>query len=219
VSEASTRKRVRMVLAAGLLTVIAVLAVELSGSAPRTAGSNHVVPTVFAATVPGGGIVCQPVVPPPGAMSAVRLLIGTYGRPVPPLVIRFLSVAGATVAQGRLAPGAREGDVTVRMRNAAQLSDAASVCVRVGGSSTVVLAGERGPGGTETVNGKPVAGALSLMYVRRGSESWWQLLPTLDTRFGLGKASFFGDWTLPVLAILLLAVWVATARLLVQELR
>ena len=56
------------------------------------------------------------------------------------------------------------------------------------------------------------------MYLRPGSESWWQLLGVLDERFGFGKATFFGDWTLPVAALLLLGVWVATVRLLIREL-
>jgi hypothetical protein len=34
----------------------------------------------------------------------------------------------------------------------------------------------------------------------------------------LGKASFLGEWTLPVLAVLLLGVWIATVRLLAREL-
>ena len=44
------------------------------------------------------------------------------------------------------------------------------------------------------------------------------VLPTLSRRFGLGKASFFGDWTLPVVALILVGLWVAVARLLVREL-
>jgi hypothetical protein len=89
----------------------------------------------------------------------------------------------------------------------------------VGGSSNVAIGGQAGPGGTERVDGKPEPGNISLLYFRPGSESWWQLLPTLVTRFGLGKASFFGGWTLPVLALLLLALWVGTVRLLIRELR
>jgi len=34
-----------------------------------------------------------------------------------------------------------------------------------------------------------------------------------------GKAPVFGSWTLPVLAVLMLAIWVGAARLLVRELR
>lgn len=218
-TEPARRKSVRVVLAAGVVIVIAVLVLEMSRSAPRTAGSDHVATPVFSAALPHGGVVCQPVEPPPEAMAAVRLLMGTYGRPVPALAVRFLSVAGVTVSRGTLAPGAREGYLTVPMRRTGELSDAASVCVRVGGASRVVLAGERGPGGTETINGKPAPGVISLDYLRPGSESWWQLLPTITTRFGLGKAPFFGDWTLPVMALLLVALWVGTLRLLSGELR
>ncbi len=40
----------------------------------------------------------------------------------------------------------------------------------------------------------------------------------LDERFGLGKASLFGDWTLPAMALALLGVWIAAVRLLAKEL-
>jgi len=74
-----------------------------------------------------------------------------------------------------------------------------------------------GPG-SEQVAGVPQPGRISVVYLRPGSESWWQLLPTLSQRFGLGKASFFGDWTLATVALLLLGVWVGTVRLLRREL-
>jgi hypothetical protein len=57
------------------------------------------------------------------------------------------------------------------------------------------------------------------MYLREHRESWWQLLPTLVDRFGLGKASLIGDWTLPTVAVLFLGTWVAVVRLLLRELR
>ena len=49
---------------------------------------------------------------------------------------------------------------------------------------------------------------MSFFYLRAGSESWWHLLPAIDHRFGLGKAAVFGDWTLPVLVLMLAGVWV-----------
>jgi hypothetical protein len=70
----------------------------------------------------------------------------------------------------------------------------------------------------EVVDGSQQPGRISLLYLRAGSESWWQLLPTLSRRFGLGKASFFGAWTLPLAALLLLGVWVSAVRLLLREL-
>jgi hypothetical protein len=71
---------------------------------------------------------------------------------------------------------------------------------------------------TEVVDGRQQPARISLVYLRARSESWWQLLPTLTRRFGLGKASFFGAWTLPLAALLLLGVWVSAFRLLLREL-
>lgn len=209
---------VRVVLAVGVLLILGVFALEMSGKATRTAGSDHVGTPAFAAIVPGGGTTCQPVSPPPPDTGSVRLLIGTYGRPVPTLTLRFLS-SGVGIGGGALAAGAQQGWVTVPLRYMRPVAGPVTVCLRIGGRSKVAIAGESGPGGTERVNGKPQPGDIGLLYNRRGRESWWQLLPTLDTRFGLGKASFFGDWTLPVMAILLIGIWVATIRLLDRELR
>jgi hypothetical protein len=108
--------------------------------------------------------------------------------------------------------------VHIPLTQSSDLPLASRACLHVSGTAKVALAGEYGPGNPETIDGKPQAASISLIYLRRGRESWWQLLPTLDTRFGLGKASLFGDWTLPVLAALLLAVWAATIRLVWREL-
>jgi hypothetical protein len=210
----------RVLLGVALLLVAGVIALDMSGRAPRTAGSDHVAPSVFSATVPGGGLLCQSVPGVPGDAASAQLLIGTYGHPVPRMQLRFVDSAGADVAVGRLPAGAREGPVSIPLRRQLGSRPATHMCLRVGGTSTVVLGGEGGPLGSssELVNGHPQPGRISLIYVRHGDESWWQLLPTLDRRFGLGKASFFGEWTLPVLALLLLCVWGATARLLTREL-
>ena len=205
----------RVALGLALLAVLAVLVLDMSGSAPRGAGSDHISPVVFAATVPGGGSVCQPIAPLPSDARRVQLLIGTYGRPVPELGVTFGGAGGAVIAQGTLPAGGKEGTVTLPIHRVAR-GEAASFCLHVGGRSTVVLGGEGGPIGatSELVNGQAQSGRVSLLYLRGGSESWWELLPSLDHRFGLGKASLFGDWTLPAMALLLLGVWVCAVRLL-----
>ena len=58
-----------------------------------------------------------------------------------------------------------------------------------------------------------------MLYLRAGEESWWQLIPTLSERFGLGKAPLYGAWSLLLAALLLLGVWIAVFRLLARELR
>jgi len=210
-------KAARLALGLALLLVLAVLVLDMSGSAPRGTGSDHNNPAVFAATVPGGGSVCQPIVPLPLDAARVQLLIGTYGRPVPALSLSFNGARGA-LAAGSLAAGSKEGTITIPIHRLA-VGEASSFCLHVGGHSPVVFGGEGGPIGasSELVDGRAQGGRVSLLYLRGGSESWWQLLPSLDHRFGLGKAYVFGDWTLPVLALMLLGVWVAAIRLLLRE--
>jgi hypothetical protein len=207
------------VLGAALLVVAGTLALDMSGRAPRTAGSDHTATPVFSATVPAGGRLCQGHVSLPDDAARVQFLLGTYGHPVPDLKLSFIDAGGNPVAEAHLPAGAREGLLTIpidRVRRA----PATAACLRVGGMYNVVLGGESGPvnPGSAVVDGHPQPGRIGLFYFRSGSESWWQLLPELGRRFGIGKASFFGDWTLLLATLALLAVWVGAVRLLVREL-
>jgi hypothetical protein len=210
----------RLVLAVALLIVTGVLALDMSGSAPRSAGSDHTSTPVFAAAVPAGGLLCQPSAFLTGDAARVQLLVGTYGHPVPDLRLLFTTAAGAEAGAGHLPAGAKEGLVTISIRVVHGLSTETNFCLRVGASTNIVLGGEGGPvnPSSSVVNGARQPGRVGMLYFRRGQETWWQLLPALTQRFGLGKDSFFGDWTLPAVALLLLAVWAATARLIIREL-
>jgi hypothetical protein len=212
--------RVRVVLGVALLAVAGAFVLDMSGRAPRTAGSDHISPAVFSATMVGRGVLCQPGVSLPEDAARVQLLVGTYGRPAPDLRIDFLGTAGTVVATGHLPAGAPEGYVTIPLARSAGAAPASRVCLHVGHSAKTVLGGEGGAFGanSEVVDGAAQPGRITLLYLRKGSESWWQLLPELARRFGLGKASFFGAWTLPVVALLLLGVWAGAVRLLLREL-
>jgi hypothetical protein len=85
----------------------------------------------------------------------------------------------------------------------------------------VTLVGERGSitRASEVVSHRRQGGRISIRYARAGEQSWWEMLGALDRRFGLGKASFFGDWTLLAAALALLGMWIATVRLLARELK
>jgi hypothetical protein len=212
--------RVKVVVALALALVAGALVIDMSGRAPRTAGSDHEPPVSFVATLHAGQELCQPQMVLPGDAQRMQLLVGTYGPPVPALSVRFLGTAGKLVASGRLAAGAAQGNVTIPLSYPHGGAAGGQLCIRVGGGKKTVLAGTvftPGPA-SEQVAGAPQAGRISVVYLRPGRESWWQLLPTLTKRFGLGKASFFGDWTLPAIAVLLLGVWIVAARLLVREL-
>jgi hypothetical protein len=209
-----------VVLAVGLCLTVALFAWEMSGAAPRTAGSNHLSPVVVSASVPRNGVLCQPVGPLPPDAAQVRLLAFPHG-PSPTLGAVFTDATGAIVAAGRTTAGVLPGEVTIPLNRTPGARPATNFCVYVGGSAALDLGGERGPinHDSERVNGKPQGGDISLIYLRRGRETWWDLLPVLSRRFGLGKASIFGTWTLPAVAALLLCVWAAAVRLLARELR
>lgn len=157
----------------------------------------------------------------PGDAQRVEVLVGTYGYPVPQLTASFSGSGGRALARGRLAAGGREGYVQVPLSYPHGATAAGTLCVRVGPAArSIVLGGDvftPGPS-SEQVDGRPQGGRIDVMYLRPGRESWWQLLGALDQRFGLGKASFFGAWTLPAMALLLLGVWIAAVRLLAREL-
>jgi hypothetical protein len=212
---------VRIVLVLGFAAVLIGLGIDMSRSAPRTAGSNLHRPAVFVAKVPPGGVLCQPSAPlPPDARRAL-MVMGTYGHPVPPGSVRFISSSGSVSAQGDLPAGATEGPISVSLTQIRGAAPAAHVCVRPTAQTAVALGGEPEPAGpqSERINGVPAPGIVSIIYERPGKESQWQLLPTLVHRFGRGKASFFGDWTLPACIVVVLGVWIGAARLLVRELR
>lgn len=211
--------RLRVALAAALLCVIGALALDMSGSAPRLSGTNHVNPLAFVVTVPPGGRLCQPAVALPPDTGSVKLLIASYGRPLPTISALLTGEDGERLASGELARGRKQGYVTIPLEPVRQRVRAGTLCIRFGGTSKLAFGGVGEPENAASVrvNGHIAEAKVSLYYLRPGSESWWELLPTLAQRFGFGKAAFFGSWTLPLVAFLLLATWVATIRLLVKE--
>lgn len=214
------RVRVRVVLAVGLALIAAGLVLDISRAAPRTAGTDRTGAAAFVVTLDGAEMCQRAMILPPHSGS-IRVLVGSYGRPVPALRARFLNAGGAEVAAGSLAAGAREGAVSIPLASRRPQAVAGTLCIAPGAREKVSIAGEPFPVSPDaaSVSGVPQPGRISVVYERPGSESWWSLLPTLSERFGLGKATLFGDWTLAVAALALLGVWVATVRLLLRELR
>jgi hypothetical protein len=213
---------VRVVLAVGVLLVIGLFVREMSGSASRGAGSDRIRPDTFSVILPAGGTLCETVGPLPDDAARASVLIGTYSRPMPSIDLRFLNAAHQVVASGHLPPGApaNQGYVMVPLHRTGPAISVATACLHVGGSAHYAIGGESGPVTpiSAVVNGKQESGSISIFYYRAGSESWWQLLPTLDQRFAFGKATFFGSWTLPVMALLVIVVWIGAVRLLRREL-
>lgn len=210
---------VRGVVVGATAVTLAVLGLELSGSAPRVADSDRVNAAAFTAVLRPGEKLCQPGVALPADAAGIKMLVGTYGRPRPPISVELIDASGRVVNNGSLAGGGSPGYVIVPMRHSG--SEAGRLCVTIGGRHMMAVGGSPAPinASSQTLDGRPQGGILALWYMRHGSESWWQLLPTLLHRFGYGKWSFLGAWTFVVGSLLLAAVWIAVLRLMWTEFR
>ena len=209
--------RVRVVLGVALALVAIAVVVALSQRGDRRAGTNLVPVMGVPVELPGGGRACQ-VTRLVDDAQRVELFVDAGGRRAPALAVTFAGPDGATVARGHRPAGAAQGAVVVpldRRVNGNQLS--ATFCVRNEGGRRIALGGApTAPDAAATVGGRPAGGVVAIAYLRPGRESWWDLLPTIASRFGVGKAPWFGAWTLPFATLLLLGAWGGAIRLLLR---
>lgn len=196
---------VRAVLVAGFVLLLVALGVTIASSAPRDAGSNFVPQDAEVAQLRGHAERCQDAEFVPEDAGALRLLVGTYGRPAPEIRVTARTADGTLVTAGRRPPGGPEGKVDIPVRETSAAHAGTSVCVSVAGPGRTVLYGS--------------GEALRLEWLRPGSESWLDLIPTVAHRFGLAKWSPLGAWLIALAALLVVAAWCAAARLLLRELR
>jgi len=217
------RMRVRIALGLAVIATLVGLLIDMSGSAPRLAGSDHAYwPALnIADTVRGGGTVCIPDTVLPADTASMQLQIGGYGPALGRLDASFRDGAGRVVARGTLPAGANSPSLvfSVPLNHRGRPAVAGTLCVHVGGRHEVAIGGSPGQPPGSTVDGTPQPNRPTVLFYRPGRETWWSLLTALDQRIGLGKSPMFGDWTLPVLALAMLALWIAVGRVLVRELR
>jgi hypothetical protein len=194
---------VRTVLASGFALLVVALAITLLQSAPRSAGSNFVPELQEVTTLRGPDRRCQDGEALPADTGALRLLIGTFGRPAPALRVVVRRPGGGIVTSGRVAAGGPEGHRDIPVRKVANSQQGLRVCVFVAGGARTVLygAGDR----------------LRFEWLRPGSESWLGLFPTVSHRFALGRWDPLGSLLLPALALLRVLAWIGAARLVLRE--
>lgn len=200
------RRPLVAVAVAGGVAVLVVLALVLGDSERRQAGSNYVPEFAEALTLTGTEEHCQGRQVVPKDAAALRLLIGTYGRPSPTLRVR-VRADGSPVSRGELPAGGPEGHVVVGVTPVDRTISGAIVCVSVQApkSRRTVLYG--------------TLGEVRFEWLREGRESWFELLPTVVHRFALGRANPIGGWLLPFAALLLALSGALALRLMLRELR
>jgi hypothetical protein len=194
--------RIKLVLGAGLVLLIAVIAVLVLEESPRRSGSNYVPEFGPVTELRGGDRHCQDAGLVPADTAALDLLVGTHGRPTPDLDVTVTGTNGQLLARGRLPGGQQQGRVAIPTDPVEETAPA-TVCIRTG------------PGGRTVLYGR--GEHVRLAWLRPGSESRLDLLPAVAHRFGLGKANPFGDWLLAVVALVLATTLFLAIRLVVRE--
>jgi hypothetical protein len=202
------------VLAATAAAVLAGVVLVLSHRQPREAGTSFSNPSAVLGTLtPRARTVCQPGENVPGDAASLELRIDTGGRPTPPLTIAIRS-AGRIVRRASLPAGPPATSVTIPFRRVPATLGGASVCLTAAGRQPVGLVGHFDLPAPARVVASPAAkllpGRLAIVYWRPGSESGWSIVPAVWHRFGLGKATWEGSWTM-ALAIVLVLIAAGTA--------
>ncbi len=214
--------RVAAAIAAGLVLVLVLLSVVLLRDDPRLAASNmRVVTSGRALTVNPGKPLCQMTEVPAGT-ARVRVFAAPQwvSRGGPPAVIITPPRGAPTTAVGSRFTGERPVDIELD-RPFEDGVEQAQVCVVNRGPTPFQVAGNQTPElySPANVYGQLLEDDARLDFFRAGEESYAELAPELAARFGLGKASIFGEWTMWSVFVALAGVWLGTLSYLWLRLR
>jgi hypothetical protein len=209
------------VAAVGALALLVTFALALLRSEPRSSGTDYTPPEAFSITLPAGQVVCQAHELLPADTAAVQLTIGTLGAPGPPLTLTATGPSGRPLTRGALATGWREGVVRIPVQRVSHPTNEARVCLHVAAAphgSTVELSGKTQPGYSVEINGRTFLGPqMRIDYLRPGTESWYQLLPTIVHRFSLAKPGFLRVWEWVAALLLVLATGFLAIRTVLRS--
>jgi hypothetical protein len=190
-----------LIAAAAVATVVAVLVLG-TRSDPRLAGTNGVDAGSFAVTVPAGRRHCQEGQFMPADADRLRMTIASFDRPMPPIVLT-IEADGRSVVNRRVPAPPKQGVVELLLGYTTRAPlRAVTVCLSPVGRRIAL-------GGFDD--------HARIEWLRPGSESVLGLTGTILHRFGIGKPGWMGGWTLVLAALLVVAVWFLTARLLLRE--
>jgi hypothetical protein len=212
------RAAVRAVVVAGVAALCVIVAIQLSKSATRRAGTNYIDVPHYVSALPPHGTLCQSDLGF-GDAAALRIFTGTRTLPGPGLRLAVQdNASGRTLATGRLAAGWTQGFITIPFGRSLGRTRAVRVCLTTAGPPEVVFGGENvAPVSAARVNDRPSDGRIRIEWLRSGSESWAALAPRIAGRVHEGKAGFFGPWLWIGILLLALATLAGTVVLVLRE--
>jgi hypothetical protein len=215
-----TARRVVAVVGIGALAVV-ILAMLLHGG-PRRSGTDRTPDGSFVLTLGAGQQTCQEGELLPADTAALRMTIGTYGTPGPPLKASVLGASGRVLTRGGLAAGWRQGIISIPVHHVSHAQAPVRVCLTdaaAGGAGKIAIAGTRGePGSTMSVDSAPEPGVrVRIDYMRPGRETWLQMLPTLAHRLSLGKSGLVRGWAWIAVPLLMLLAIILALRVALAD--
>ncbi len=212
------RTRTLVVLLVGLVALLAAGTVGLLQRAPRRAGTNLTADAGFTIALAAGQELCEPGELVPGDTGALRLDASTGAAARGPALSTTVGLPTAGASAGSLAAGWRSGVVQIPLRRVPATLSGATVCIRNHGPGSVAFGGSVPDSGfIIQLAGKPLGGRLRIEYMRPGSESWLQLLPTLSHRFSLAKSDIVRHWAAAAAILLMLMALALSASVLARE--
>jgi hypothetical protein len=206
--------RARLIVAIGCVLLVVGVAATLTRAVPVRTGTNAVLPLEALGGTVGKIDVCQDDELVPAGTGAVRVWVRTTGRPGPALAL-VATDGRTTIGRGTLAAGWSGKTATIPLRPATRAQRSARICVTVGASSSVTLAGESSNApdaeSPATAAGAPLRGRLRIEYLTSARHSWWSRLGAIRRRMGFGRAPAGGGiaWAaaLLMLAAVSLGLW------------
>jgi hypothetical protein len=203
-------RRVRLVLAAGLMGVATALGVVLSRP-PLTVVATNGVPAISAFT-PSRAPTCQPGGTLPKGITAIRVSLAANTGPSVSLEAR----SGSTVvtAGERDAGWGIDETVTVPVKRVPHAIRDARICITLGPATELIQANGalvRTSAGAQVVR-------LRLEYLRPGPSSWLSLIPSVARHMGIAHAPS-GSWVAYAGIMVMIAASVVASRLVLRELK
>jgi hypothetical protein len=207
---------VKVTLGVGIALLVAVGALTLTHSPPRTVQAGTKEKGLLAQTS-ADAEVCQANEALPADVSAIRLSVWAFfGARIG---VRVLS-GSQVLTEGRQGPAWTGSTVTVPVTPLSHAVSPVEVCFRIGPNSEPIfflggrtLSSEAAVSGT----GQPLGGRMGIEYLAPGQGSWWSRILQVARHMGVGHA-LSGTWVVLLIFALVSAAGLLAIRLVLREL-
>ena len=204
------------VVVAGVPAFLVAACVVLTHSSERLSGTNLAPNGAYIQGLAPGQQACQGEELLPADTAALRMTIGTYGKPGPALTVSFTGPEGRLLTSGGLKRGWHEGVVRIPVGRVSVARAQTRFCLRDGDEPIALSGDSPDPGFKLQIAGRTIENQrMRIDYMRPGSESWFELAPAIVHRFGVAKAGWVRGWAwLAAVASMLAAVALALRTVL-----